>query len=194
MAFNGSGAFAFAANTVQPAVSGTVISQTDFNTSMDEIETALSTCICKDGQTTTTARIPFTSGISLGGVSVDALTGSFTAACTGPMASTNTTISYFKIGKIVCLQLTTVSTAGNSVSAAITVNLGSMPAGIRPATGLAISVPIVKDAGADQNFPGVLSLPTSGNASIFLNGANSLFTATAAAVGFTAFSVTYFSS
>lgn len=65
MPFNGSGSFSFTANTVQPAVTGTDIDSSDFNDSMDELETALSTCVTKDGQTTCTQRIPFTEGIYL---------------------------------------------------------------------------------------------------------------------------------
>lgn len=192
MSFNGSGTFTFTANTVQPAVTATSISSTDFNSSMTEIATALSTAICKDGQTTTTARIPFTSGISLGGVSVDALTGSFTAACTGPIASTNTTVSYFKIGKIVCLQFTTVQPAGNNSSAEITVNMGSMPASLRPATNVSLPCSIIRDNGTDQASPGVFVLPTSSNASIYKSASDSLFTASTNQTGFTAFSVCYF--
>jgi phosphoribosylformimino-5-aminoimidazole carboxamide ribonucleotide (ProFAR) isomerase len=63
MSYNGSGTFVI--NTAgQPVVSGTVISSTAFNALTADLGTGLSTAITKDGQTTTTARIPFAQGIN----------------------------------------------------------------------------------------------------------------------------------
>lgn len=63
MSYNGSGTFLI--NTAgQPVVTGTVISSTTFNTLTADLGTGLSTAITKDGQTTTTSRIPFIAGIS----------------------------------------------------------------------------------------------------------------------------------
>jgi hypothetical protein len=63
MSYNGSGLFQI--NTSgQPVVAGTVISATAFNALTADLATGLSTAITKDGQTTTTARIPFAAGIS----------------------------------------------------------------------------------------------------------------------------------
>jgi len=63
MSYNGSGTFVI--NTAgQPVVSGTVISSTYFNALTADLGTGLSTAITKDGQTTTTARIPFAQGIN----------------------------------------------------------------------------------------------------------------------------------
>jgi hypothetical protein len=63
MSYNGSGTFQI--NTSgQPVVAGTVISSTAFNALTADLATGLSTAITKDGQTTTTARIPFAAGIS----------------------------------------------------------------------------------------------------------------------------------
>lgn len=56
MAFNGSGTFNQATAAV---VSGTVISSTNYNTQNADFATGLSTAVCKDGQTTLTANIPF---------------------------------------------------------------------------------------------------------------------------------------
>jgi hypothetical protein len=62
MSYNGSGTFQI--NTSgQPVVAGTVISSTAFNALTADLATGLSTAITKDGQTTTTARIPFAAGI-----------------------------------------------------------------------------------------------------------------------------------
>ena len=63
MSYNGSGTFVI--NTAgQPVVSGTVISSTAFNALTADLATGLSTAITKDGQTATTARIPFAAGIN----------------------------------------------------------------------------------------------------------------------------------
>ena len=63
MSYNGSGTFQI--NTSgQPVVAGTVISSTAFNALTADLATGLSTAITKDGQTTTTARIPFAQGIT----------------------------------------------------------------------------------------------------------------------------------
>ena len=63
MGYNGSGTFQI--NTSgQPVVAGTVISSTAFNALTADLATGLSTAITKDGQTTTTARIPFAAGIN----------------------------------------------------------------------------------------------------------------------------------
>jgi len=63
MSYNGSGTFQI--NTAgQPVVTGTVISSTAFNALTADLATGLSTAITKDGQTATTARIPFAAGIS----------------------------------------------------------------------------------------------------------------------------------
>jgi len=63
MSYNGSGTFQI--NTSgQPVVTGTVISSTAFNSLTSDLATGLSTAITKDGQTTTTVRIPFAAGIN----------------------------------------------------------------------------------------------------------------------------------
>ena len=63
MSYNGSGTFNI--NTAgQPVVTGTVISSTAFNALTADLATGLSTAVTKDGQTATTARIPFAQGIS----------------------------------------------------------------------------------------------------------------------------------
>lgn len=63
MSYNGSGTFVINISG-QPVVAGTVISSTAFNALTADLATGLSTAITKDGQTATTARIPFAAGIS----------------------------------------------------------------------------------------------------------------------------------
>lgn len=63
MSYNGSGTFVIN-STGQPVITGTVISSTAFNALTADLATGLTTAITKDGQTATTARIPFAQGIS----------------------------------------------------------------------------------------------------------------------------------
>ena len=63
MSYNGSGTFVVN-SAGQPVVTGTVISSTAFNALTADLATGLSTAITKDGQTTTTVRVPFAQGIS----------------------------------------------------------------------------------------------------------------------------------
>jgi len=76
VSFNGSGTFQINSSG-QPVVTGTVISSTAFNALTADLATGLSTCVTKDGQTTTTARILFAQGIS------STLTTDATSATTG---------------------------------------------------------------------------------------------------------------
>ena len=63
MSYNGSGTFQIN-STGQPVVGGTIISSSTFNALTSDLATGLTTAITKDGQTTTTARIPFALGIN----------------------------------------------------------------------------------------------------------------------------------
>ena len=63
MSYNGSGTFVIN-TTGQPVVTGTSISSSVFNALTADLATGLSTAITKDGQTATTARIPFAQGIN----------------------------------------------------------------------------------------------------------------------------------
>jgi hypothetical protein len=63
VARNGSGTYSAPSNSFNPAVANTTISKTDWNAVLDDIETALTESIARDGQTTTSAIIPFASGV-----------------------------------------------------------------------------------------------------------------------------------
>lgn len=94
MSFNGSGTFLIN-STGQPVVTGTVISSTAFNSLTADLGTGLSTTITKDGQTTTTAKIPFAFGLSAAAAS------NFAAGTVGLPAiylSTDTTTGLYRIG------------------------------------------------------------------------------------------------
>lgn len=57
MAYNGSGSYSPPSSSF-PAVSGALIESAKFNNIVNDIASALSTAICKDGQTTVTANLP----------------------------------------------------------------------------------------------------------------------------------------
>ena len=57
MAYNGSGVYSPPGASF-PAVTGTVIDSTKYNAVVNDIATALTTAITKDGQTTITANLP----------------------------------------------------------------------------------------------------------------------------------------
>ena len=63
MSYNGSGVFQIN-SAGQPVITGTTITSTAFNALTTDLATGLTTAITKDGQTATTARIPFALGVS----------------------------------------------------------------------------------------------------------------------------------
>jgi hypothetical protein len=106
MSYNGSGTF-LVNSAGQPVVTGTVISSTAFNALTADLATGLSTAITKDGQTTTTVRVPFAQGIS------STLVTDATSATTG---------SIITAGGISCQKALYVGTTANIAGA---VTLGS---------------------------------------------------------------------
>lgn len=69
MAFNGTGTFARIYSWASDKANGIKILASRFDAELDGVATGLSNCVTKDGQTTTTARIPFAAGVSLSGTS-----------------------------------------------------------------------------------------------------------------------------
>ena len=65
--FNGSGTFVRLHNWSNDAAAGLNISSSKMDGEDDGFATGLSTCVTKDGQTTTTAQIPFAQGINVSG-------------------------------------------------------------------------------------------------------------------------------
>lgn len=64
--FNGSGVYIRPFNWTNDAANGIDILANKFDTDGNDVATALSTCILKDGQQTATAQIPFAQGITVG--------------------------------------------------------------------------------------------------------------------------------
>jgi hypothetical protein len=107
MPFNGSGGASQPASSIYPATANTLIESAKANISIADIYTMLAGVITKDGQTTTTLRIPFAAGIStdtitektLGaGVTVDSVIlkaggATLTSLLTGTAATFSSTIA-----------------------------------------------------------------------------------------------------
>jgi hypothetical protein len=94
VSYNGSGTFNIN-STGQPVVTGTVISSSTFNSLTADLGTGLTTAITKDGQTTTTAKIPFAQGIS---AAVASNFAAGTVAAPSIYLSTDTTTGLYRIG------------------------------------------------------------------------------------------------
>ena len=94
MSYNGSGTFVIN-STGQPVVTGTVISSSTFNAFTADIGTGLSTAITKNGQTTTTALIPFAFGIS---AAVSSSFAAGTVAAPSIYLATDTGTGFYRIG------------------------------------------------------------------------------------------------
>src|SRR6478752_4692435 len=67
MAFNGSGVFVRLYNWVTDHSNSVPVTDSRMDGEMDGFATGLSNAICRDGQSTATARIPFGSGVSASG-------------------------------------------------------------------------------------------------------------------------------
>ncbi len=74
MPLDGNGIWVPAGSSVNPAVNATTISETDWNTLLADLKTALSTAIFKDGQATLTANIPM-GGFKLTGLAAGSASG-----------------------------------------------------------------------------------------------------------------------
>lgn len=79
MAYNGAGTFSRLYSWATDKLNSVPITASRFDAEMDGMATGLSTAICRDGQSTTTAKIPFAVGISLGDGSVGTPAVNFTA-------------------------------------------------------------------------------------------------------------------
>lgn len=156
MAFNGSGTFS---RPVSSYVFDTVISETDMNSEMDGIATGLSSVIAKDGQTTTTARIPFASGI-------------YSDTIAELTSATGVTVdgALLKDGRI-------DTTQGADIASASTVNLETATGNVVDVTGTTTITAITLSQGHWRwvRFTGILTL-THG-ASLVLPGAANITTA-----------------
>lgn len=182
MSFNGSGTFVIN-STGQPVVTGTVISSSTFNSLTADLGTGLSTAITKDGQTTTTAKIPFAQGLSA------AVASNFAAGTVGAPSiylSTDTTTGLYRIG---------ANNDGFAISGVKLLDLGSALVGITGA--LTVSTTLNVTGVATLGNGAVLGIPASGTvtnltgtASININGTVGATTPTTGAFTAGTFSTT----
>jgi microcystin-dependent protein len=73
MGYNGSGNFALPSNSWNPAVANTAIAADDWNAVANDLALGLTTAMTRDGQSATTARIPFALGLSATGSAASAV-------------------------------------------------------------------------------------------------------------------------
>lgn len=173
MSYNGSGTFVIN-STGQPVVTGTVISSSTFNSLTADLGTGLSTAITKDGQTTTTAKIPFALGIS---AAVASNFAAGTVAAPSIYLSTDTGTGFYRIGannngySVSGTKLLDFSSALLAVTGAATV---STTLGVTGATTLSstlgVSGVITRTATAASNSSGlILTGSTTGNHFVQVN-------------------------
>lgn len=162
MSYNGSGTFNI--NTAgQPVVTGTTITSTAFNLLTADLGTGLSTAICKDGQTTTTASIPFAVGIAV-------TTGITTPSTTFALVNTGATTVNFAGGATAAINVggagnTTTWTATSFVHTG-TVTLSGTTAAILTANGQTTGASYF----GTQNTSGNTLFGTNASATIITNG------------------------
>lgn len=129
MPFNGSGVFSVVYNWANDAANGIKILASRQDTQWADAATnGLSNVICRDGQSTATALIPFANGISLsGGASLTTYaTGTWTPADASGTIGAFTGVQgfYLKIGKLVYVTATLVYPVNADGSAA---QIGGLP-------------------------------------------------------------------
>ena len=110
MSFNGSGTFQINSSG-QPPIAATAITVAAHVALTGDLATGLSTCITKDGQTTTTAVIPFAAGLSTTSItnSTGLAAGTYTPTITNTTnvtASTPYLSNYVRIGNQVLVYWT----------------------------------------------------------------------------------------
>lgn len=151
---------------LNPVVTGTTISSTWANNTMNDIVTALSTCVLKDGTQTTTASVPFAVGISV-------TTGITTPSTTFALANTTaTTINAFGAATAVNMGAGAASTLTASFTTAIALNTAAITSNQTTvavintnattvnAFGAASSALNIGHASAAAAFAGGISIPT----------------------------------
>ena len=127
--FNGTGTFQIS-GTGLPFVAGTTISDTVANQLNTDLAAGLTNCLCKDGQQTATAVIPFAQGISIGGgttLSTFSFGGFTPTDQSGAALSlTISRASYLQIGSWVFVEIALTYPATADGSAAV-LGLGALP-------------------------------------------------------------------
>ena len=131
LSFNGSGTFALPSGN--PVVTNTVISSTWANTTLSQIATGLSTAICKDGQQTLTANIPFSgykpTGVGLATSNTDLAT-YLQILAVGGAKVINGIIGLSVSASALTISLKTIAVADPSATAPVYVTVPTVAAGV----------------------------------------------------------------
>lgn len=163
-----------------PVVSGTTISSSTQNNTMNDIATGLSTCLLKDGTQTATAIIPFASGIT---VSAGNTFSTFTTGTTSTTftfdgsggTSAAVTLTWQRINNWVVLNIPAVSATSGTSSTVATSNT-AFAAGARPTTAqIYQGFPILNNGAAVASI-GYVVINTTGTIQIYRDSTGAVFT------------------
>lgn len=146
---NGSGTFVPPTNSWNPAIDGTPIQSSAWASQLTDLSAALTQSISRDGQTTTTANIPFGQGISLNNGTVSLPSYTFTSDLdTGLYRSAANTVGISGGGVL-----------GLSVSATNTDIFGALTAGGSVTIGATLAQTLTVNA--TTTFAGPVTLPNA---------------------------------
>lgn len=192
MSFNGSGTFVRLENWTADAAAGVLIRSDRMDTDSNDFASGLTNCICKDGQSTTSAIIPFSQGVKLN----DGVVGTPSLAFTAETSTGLYRIGSGSVGITAAGTLSTTFTAsalatttgtinilntaqGTNLASASTVNIGAATGNYVNITGTTtITAFDTIAAGATRTvtFSGILTL-TYNATSLILPGAGNITTA-----------------
>ena len=184
MAFNGAGVYSLPA--LNPVVTGTTISSTWANNTLNDIATALTLCLTKDGQSTASARISFAQGINVSGSAI-LPNGSVSAPGEQFAASTASgrwSISAARIGESIAgvqvgewnaagLQASIAAYSGRDATASIASGAATTIASVATMTGMVFVTAYVTSGGSAQTASATVTGDGAGGVRIVSNnGAN----------------------
>jgi len=166
MAFDGSGNYTPPSPPTFPAVSGNVISSTYFNATINDIATALSNVICRDGQSTVTANISLNShkltSVTDPTNAQDAMTLNYFNSNTGT-ATTTAIAAAITAFKAATNNFTARNEFAYNPTGTITADLSTL------FRGTSVEVSSTSDNGVSAATPGT-NIPTLFNVSHFFGG------------------------
>jgi hypothetical protein len=166
MSYNGAGTFNLY-TPGNPVVAGTTISSSAFNNTMSDVASGLTNVICKDGQTTITANIPFGSnkitGLAAASTSGDALS----------YGQANASLAGLTLTSPLAMTAAINTSQGNDIASASTIDLDSATGNLVDVTGTTTITAVTLSQGRFRlvRFTGILTL-TNGASLVLPGGAN----------------------
>jgi len=195
MSFNGSGTYSLY-TPGNPVVSGSTIDPNWAINTLNDIATALSSCVVKDGQQATTAVVPFAAGISVSGGStlstyaLGSTASTFTFDGAGG-TSGSVTLTWQKIGNFVTINIPGFS-ATTGVGSTLATSNTAISATARPTNTQDCPIMQVLNNGVVVGPAGYLRVNTDGTFTLFRDAAATAFTNAAVAGLNRGASITYF--